>query len=59
MFCPFCNLSFDECEDGGECPDCGAKYDFTDHWTKAVTIDNGQVSYGLQRKIRIKTSYQV
>ena len=40
MYCPFCSLSFDGYDDGGECPDCGAKYDYTGHWTKGIVTDD-------------------
>jgi hypothetical protein len=40
MFCPFCGSSFDGFDDGGTCPDCGAKYDYTGSWTKGVISDD-------------------
>jgi len=47
MYCPFCGLSFDGPDDGGQYPDCGAKYDYTGQWTKGkVTDDDGDHETG-------------
>jgi len=40
MYCPFCSLSFDGSEDGGNCPDCGAEYDYTGSWKKGEIVDD-------------------
>jgi hypothetical protein len=40
MFCPFCRSSFDAPEDGGKCPNCGAKYSSMGQWTKGPFPSN-------------------
>jgi hypothetical protein len=49
MFCPFCRLSFDAPEDGGICPNCGAKYNSMGEWKKGSSspvIDDGHHETG-------------
>jgi hypothetical protein len=34
MYCPFCSLTFDGPEHGGQCPHCGAEYNSLGEWKK-------------------------